>query len=144
MRVHAPVAPSVGLGSAKTRRAGSGSFQVGDGETAGRAKGAAALRTVGGIDALVALQGVDDPAERRRRAVRRGRIALDALEEIKVGLLGGNLSATVTSRLRALTAELREPVADPGLETVLGEIRLRVEVELAKLNPDRSENRDRL
>ena len=34
--------------------------------------GAVALRTLGGIDALIALQGIEDPAERRRRAVKHG------------------------------------------------------------------------
>ena len=45
---------------------------------------AASLRTIGGIDALIALQGQDDPAERRRRAVKRGRTALDVLDELKI------------------------------------------------------------
>ena len=39
-----------------------------------------ALRTRGGINALIALQGVEDPVERRRRAIKRGRRALDALK----------------------------------------------------------------
>src|SRR5262249_7198690 len=41
----------------------------------------AAVRAVRGIDALIALQGVEDATERRRGAVKCGRIALDALEE---------------------------------------------------------------
>ena len=43
---------------------------------------------VGGIDALIALQGVEDQAERRRRSVKSGRNALDLLDELKVGLSG--------------------------------------------------------
>jgi hypothetical protein len=43
-----------------------------------------ALRTRGGINALIALQGVQDPGERRRRAIERGRRALDALDELKL------------------------------------------------------------
>jgi hypothetical protein len=42
------------------------------------------LRTRGGINALIALQGVEDPGERRRRAIERGRRALDALDELKL------------------------------------------------------------
>jgi hypothetical protein len=43
-----------------------------------------ALRTRAGINALIALQGVEDPGERRRRAIERGRRALDALDELKL------------------------------------------------------------
>jgi hypothetical protein len=42
------------------------------------------LRTRAGINALIALQGVEDPGERRRRAIERGRRALDALDELKL------------------------------------------------------------
>ena len=41
------------------------------------------LRTLGGIDALIALQGIGMRVERRRRAVKHGRRALDALDELK-------------------------------------------------------------
>ena len=46
---------------------------------------------LGGIDALIALQGIEDPVERRRRAVRHGPRALDALDELKIGLLAGDI-----------------------------------------------------
>jgi hypothetical protein len=36
-------------------------------------------------DALIALQGVEGPVERRRRAVKHGRRELDALEALKLG-----------------------------------------------------------
>jgi len=78
--------------AAAARRTTAGSFAVAENETLLAAGGATALRTVGGIDALIALQGVEDPAERRRQAARRGRFALDALDELKLGLLGGGLT----------------------------------------------------
>ena len=40
------------------------------------------------MDALLALQEVDGPLERRRRAVRRGGRLLDALDAVKLALLG--------------------------------------------------------
>jgi hypothetical protein len=95
----------------------------------------ATLRTIGGIDALIALQGIEDPTERRRRAVKRGRLALDALDELKIGLLGGELSPSMLHRLKSAAAHLKDGSGEPGLDGVLGEIELRVEVEIAKLSP---------
>ena len=75
------------------RRAAGGTFRWPEDEAPRGTGPVASLRTVGGIDALVALQGVEDPTERRRRAVKQGRIALDALDELKLGLLAGTLDA---------------------------------------------------
>jgi hypothetical protein len=78
------------------------------------------------------MQGVEDATERRKRSVQRGRTALDALDDLKIGLLSGSLDAAMVARLRAAAAELKNSSGDPGLDAVLGEIELRVEVELAK------------
>lgn len=83
----------------------------------------------------MALQGVEDPAERRRRAVTRGRSALDVLDELKLDLLAGRLGPQVINRLKTAAASLKEATGDPGLDGVLAEIELRVEVELAKMKP---------
>jgi hypothetical protein len=93
---------------------------------------AVALRTVGGIDALIALQGIEDPVERRRRAVKHGRRALDALDELKLGLLSGTLEPAALLRLKAVAADLQDGSGDEKLDQVLSEIELRVAVELAK------------
>jgi Class II flagellar assembly regulator len=74
----------------------------------------------------------EDPAERRRRSVARGKGALDVLDDLKIGLLSGNLNASTVSRLRDAAANLKSSSGDPGLDVVLSEIELRVEVELAK------------
>jgi hypothetical protein len=115
------------------RRAPAGGFNVTE-DTAARATAApAGLRTVGGIDALIALQGIEDPTERRRHAVKRGRLALDALDELKLGLLGDNLTPGTLQKLKAVAAHLKDGSGDPGLDGVLAEIELRVEVEIAKM-----------
>ena len=95
-------------------------------------RAASAPRAAGNIDALLALQGVEDSTERRRRSVARGRGALDVLDELKIGLLSGNLDASTVNRLRDAAANLKSSSGDPGLDAVLSEIELRVEVELAK------------
>ena len=58
--------------------------------------------------------------------------ALDVLDDLKLGLLSGNLDAATVSRLRDAAANLKSSSGDPGLDAVLSEIELRVEVELAK------------
>ena len=131
MRIYGPNGTALAT-SAPVKRSASGAFSV-DEQTEAQGPGnAPALRMVGGIDALIALQGVEDPAERRRRSVKSGRTALDLLDELKVGLLGGEMEPATLLRLKAAAAELKESSGDPGLDGVLAEINLRVEVELAK------------
>ncbi len=109
-----------------------GAFALSEGDAPATPAATVALRTVGGIDALIALQGIEDPVERRRRAVKHGRRALDALDELKLGLLAGSLDRATLLRLQAAAADLKEGSGDDGLDRVLGEIDLRVAVELAK------------
>ena len=139
MRVYGPNGTGTVAATTTARRAASGTFTLAGEEAPRAAGGAAAPRSVGGIDALMALQGLEDPTERRRRGVKRGRSALDALDALKLGLLAGSLDAAAVLRLRAVAAELGESTGDPGLDNVLAEISLRAEVELAKIGtPNRS------
>jgi hypothetical protein len=92
----------------------------------------AAPKPSANIDALLAMQSIEDPLERRKRSVKRGRGALDVLDELKLGLLTGSMDQTTVARLRAAAADLKSSSGDPGLDAVLAEIELRVEVELAK------------
>lgn len=131
MRIYGPNGTALAT-AAPAKRAASGSFAVSDQTETQTTSTAPALRMVGGIDALIALQGVEDQAERRRRSVKSGRNALDVLDELKVGLLGGPLEQSTLLRLKSAAAELKGPSGDPGLDSVLAEIDLRVEVELAK------------
>lgn len=135
MRINGPNSTALAAQPSAARRAATGTFEVA-GDEAPRGTGpVASLRTVGGIDALVALQGVEEPTERRRRAVKKGRIALDALEELRIGLLAGLPDTSALLRLRSSAADLRDSSGDKGLDNVLAEIELRVEVEIAKMTP---------
>lgn len=86
-----------------------------------------------GVAALIALQDVGGPLERRRRAVGRGGRILDVLERVKLSLLEGGLDASDLERLRLAVREERNGTDDPALEAVLDEIELRAAVEVAKL-----------
>lgn len=132
MRVSAPNGTAVATAPATARRAPSGTFALGQTEQPQAQSAALALRTLGGIDALIALQGIEEPAERRRRAVKHGRRALDALDELKLGLLAGSLDQGTLLRLKSAATDLRDGSGDEKLDQVLAEIDLRVAVELAK------------
>jgi hypothetical protein len=135
MRILAPNGTAIAAATPAARRTTSSGFIV-DEETAPRSTGATGgLRSVGGIDALIALQGVEDPLERRKRAVKRGRLALEALDELKIGLLGGAFSTATLTKLQTAAAHLKLDSGHPGLDAVLAEIELRVEVEIAKMAP---------
>jgi hypothetical protein len=125
-----------GVTSSKSvRRSGSDGFTLGEGEAATSPTANAGVRSIGGIDILMALQGIEEPGERRRRAVARGRTALDALDSLKIGLLEGDLGHDTVGRLKAAVAVLKDGSGDPMLDGVLAEIELRLEVEIAKIEP---------
>ena len=132
MRVTGPNGTALATAPALARRSAGGTFNVAEGGAPPAPSPAVALRTVGGIDALIALQGIEDPVERRRRVVKNGRRALDALDEVKLGLLGGTLDQATMLRLKSVAADLKEGSGDEGLDAVVAEIDLRVAVELAK------------
>jgi Class II flagellar assembly regulator len=132
MRVYGPNGTALAKAPAVPRRSSSGTFTLSETSAPHAQSAAVALRTLGGIDALIALQGVEDPAERRRRAVKHGRRALDALEELKLGLLAGTLDQSTLLRLKSAALELKDGSGDDRLDHVLSEIDLRVAVELAK------------
>lgn len=91
---------------------------------------------VGGIEALLAAQGVDDSLEResRRRMVKRGEDILDKLEELRRDLLLGEVPKENLIALAQMVRSRRDNIADPRLAGLLDEIELRAEVELAKLS----------
>jgi hypothetical protein len=141
MRVYGPNGAGPVATPPNERRTASGTFTLGNEEPPRAATATAAPRTLGGIDALIALQGLEDLPERRRRGLKRGRRALDALDALKLAVLAGIADSAALASLKVATAALGESTGDPGLDNVLAEIALRAEVELAKLGlaPDRSQ-----
>jgi hypothetical protein len=135
MRIERASGANAVAGGGAVRRGGADGFALADGEAARGPLANAGVRSIGGIDVLMALQGIEQPAERRRRAVARGRTALDALDALKIGLLAGALDGATVIRLRAAVSGLKDGSGDPALDGVLAEIELRVEVELAKMGP---------
>ena len=121
-------------GRSAAGRTGTGMAFVPAGEeSAVRVAGAAPMAAAAGIDAILALQAVEDPAvAKKKRAMRRGSSLLDLLDSIKADLLVGRVGADRLDQLVLLLGDVRERSV-PGLDAVLDDIELRVQVELAKL-----------
>ena len=109
MRIYGPNGTTPASSTSNTRRSSSSSFSLPTSSETGDSRPAAAPVGVSGIDALLALQGVEDPTERRKRAVKRGRDALDVLDDLKLGLLAGSLDpATVQRTVATITTTFRD------------------------------------
>lgn len=134
MRITGSNAAALSATTTAARRAGSGgTFSLSGFEATTTPTAPTALRSVAGLDSLLALQGVEDPTEKKKRAVARGRTALDVLDELKLGMIGGSLDTSTIARLKVAAEGLTEGTGDPGLDGVMAEIDLRVAVELAKV-----------
>jgi Class II flagellar assembly regulator len=121
-------------GSRRVERSGGGGdfarhLDVDEREAAGQIAGTA---SIAGLESILSLQEVDEPPERRRRAVARGASLLDRLDALRLALLDGTLSRSTLESLASVIRANRQDVGDPQLQMVLDEIELRAAVELAK------------
>lgn len=122
------------VGTGARKQAAAGPFQPSRGTETRKSAGIRGPAPLGNLDALVALQGVDDARERRRKAVRRGTEMLDILDDLKIALLAGRVPPARVARLRAIVEQLEARDVEPELRDLLREIDLRARVELAKLD----------
>lgn len=131
MRIDPRLAALATAAQPRARESGAPRFSLSE-ETIAGPRGARSAAPLATLDAILALQGEEDPGQRRRRAARSGREMLDALDALKAALLAGRVApetlAGIAGRLAALSA-----TGDPELDAILGAIDLRARVELAKL-----------
>lgn len=135
MKVNGPGGPSAPNAARRSGRPTAEGFSIGGSSATGSA--AAPARTgmasgVGSLEALLALQDVEGPLERKRRAVGRASRILDVLDELKLSLLDGGLSEGSLTQLTQAVRTERAQTQDIRLEGVLDEIETRAAVELAK------------
>lgn len=136
MKVTGPGGIGSSSGARPARSAGGDGFRIIAPEAAGgpaQASSVSATQGVMGVEALLALQELGGPLERKRRAVGRAGRILDTLDALKIALLEGDISAGDLDRLRRAVRDERDNTDDPALEAVLDEIELRAAVEVAKL-----------
>lgn len=92
-------------------------------------------QSIAKMDALLAIQGAEDPTQgpaRRRMRQRAGHI-LDGLDKIRMAMLNGNLTVGHMVDIADVVASHREKITDPALTSIMDEIDLRAQVELAKM-----------
>lgn len=127
--------PATGAGKARAAgdRPGFALPTIGGASSAPAATSVSSLSPVMNVGALLALQDVGTPTERKRKAVKRAAKMLDALDDMKMNLLTGEPTADSLQRLQEAIKDQRDGTEDPKLEEILNEIETRAAVELAKL-----------
>lgn len=124
-------------GAARPAAGGFSLDQAGPASEAAPAGGLSTAASLSSLDALLTLQEIGGPLERRRKAVKRAGRILDVLDEVKLALLEGRLAPAAITRLLTAISEERPGADDPRLEGLLDEIETRAQVELAKLETGR-------
>ena len=118
----------------KTDKTGAsfGDFMTGGAEKAAPSQGA---QSIAQVDALLAIQGAEDPTAgaSKKRMRKRANVLLDELEGIRMAMLGGNLTVGHMIDVADVVASHREKIMDPVLTGIMDEIDLRAQVELAKM-----------
>ncbi len=137
MKIEGPSRTNKTSGTGKSGKAGEadGSFEDFVAMGATKTSAATPTKSIAMVDALLAVQGVDDPAGRaaRRRMTARAGNLLDGLEKIRAGLLTGTLTLGHCIDIADVVASHRERVSDPAMSALLDEIDLRAQVEIAKM-----------
>ena len=117
----------------KTGKSGDAKFSEALDQVGGRVGGVSGAAPAQAIDALLAIQEVDDAVDgRSRKGQRWGESILDKLEELRIGLIGGVIPPNDLEAITQMLREGRGEVEDPELDQVLDEIELRARVEIAK------------
>lgn len=87
------------------------------------------------VDTLLAIQAAENPAEKASKGRMRMRSEglLKELDKIRVGMLTGSLTVGHMVDIADVVASHRERIVDPALASILDEIDLRAQVEIAKM-----------
>ena len=95
----------------------------------------AATQSIAQLDALLAIQGAEDPTEResRGRMITRADKTLDLLDTVRDKMLGGGLTVGDMIDVADVVASHREKISDPKLTDLMDEVDLRAQVEIAKM-----------
>jgi hypothetical protein len=135
-----PSRPTAGKSNVgdKSKDKGGQSFEVSAADDSAPAETAAPLNAtsqIAYVDALLAMQGAEDPGERasRGRMRRRALDVLDELERIRTSLMLGTLTIGHLLNVADVVTSHRERIDDPQMTSILDEIDLRAQIEIAKM-----------
>lgn len=137
MKVEGPSGPQKTSKSGKSGKTSgtSGSFEDFVAHGVSKPQAPSATRSIAAVDALLAVQGAEDPTARaaRRRMHARADNVLEELDKIRHSLLTGTLTLGHCIDVADVVASHREKINDPALSALLDEIDLRAQVEIAKM-----------
>lgn len=110
---------------------------------AAETSGAQATQNIAQLDALLAVQEAEDPTKRaaKQRARLRSENILEKLDQIRLRMLGGDLTVGHMIDVADVVASHRDKIDDPKLTAIMDEIDLRAQVELAKMRVALDQNR---
>jgi len=91
------------------------------------------IGAISSLDALLAVQEINEESFSNQKAFSRGKKILGLLEELKFGLLNGRMASSKLENLIKIVKFEKNRPEDPRLASILDEIELRASVELAKL-----------
>jgi hypothetical protein len=96
------------------------------------ASASTATSGVSSVSALLGAQEVDDALARASKGKARAEDMLELLDNLRLELLLGGVSRERLMQLARIVSARRPEIADPRLASILDEIDLRAQVELAK------------
>ena len=137
MKIQGPGStPQTGRTEKKKKTSDSGgSFKDMVSSETGEAEKSSANTAITKVDALLAVQSVEDPTEKsaRKRMRQRGENILRELDKIRMAMLTGEVTVGDVISVADVVASHREKITDPHLSSLLDEIDLRAQVEIAKI-----------
>ena len=135
MKVEGPSKTSGASGSKKTGKVNSdGSFEDFIASAPKGTSSAAPTQHIARVDALLSIQEAESPTEKasKRRMAARADDILKELDELRMGLLTNTLTLGQVIDVADVVASHREKISDPKLTSILDEIDLRAQIEIAK------------
>ena len=93
----------------------------------------ASTNRISSVDAVVGMQEITDDNKDERGAKNRANLILDKLEDIRMGLLLGEIPKSNLEELSKVLKVARENSVDTKLLEIIDDIELRAKIELAKL-----------
>ena len=137
MKIEGPKKTAGAGKSKKSGKAGASGASFGDFIASGPKESAQTQTTqsIVQVDALLALQGVDDATERasRGRMCQRCDDIIDELDKVRISMLSGEITVGDMINIADVVASHREKISDPKLTELMDEVDLRAQVELAKM-----------
>lgn len=99
------------------------------------ASSASAPQTIARVDSLLTVQASEDPTERaaRKRMMDRADDVLGELDQLHAALLQNRVTMGHMIDIADMIAHQKEKITDPKMISLLEEIDLRAQVELAKM-----------